>query len=311
MNGRRRKGSLSDIAEDISSRHPGLVVREFQNRRPGATLIVEQLRAKRDRREYTWDYEPDGCVRISGPGREFRSIFVRPPGLGAARLAPAARKKVLKDLRAVAETELLARSGWDRASAPGFAADDLVDANFGMVEGEPYFFLKFPDGRLIAVKSSDLNRREAEELLYWAIEELRQEEGGASMGDAGEVPRPEMWSAESVVRAVKEGFTFLLPFVEKRSLADPNAYWIGDVQYVAFGLTVGPEHTPEIGIRPDGWIWAHTFFTPEMVSNPGSRRAWVSDRPNEHGVVEVLIWIDPETIDWELLNRGTQVRVRR
>src|ERR1041385_5579295 len=135
---KKRRGSLHEIAQDVSSRHPGLLVREFRRSRPKDTLTIEELCDEDDRRNYYWGYDPDGCVRISGAKREFRSIFVRPAGLGAAELTPTARNKALKDLRAVAETELLARSGWDRDSAPGFVADDLVDANFGIVEGEPY-----------------------------------------------------------------------------------------------------------------------------------------------------------------------------
>src|SRR6185295_6865388 len=197
----KRHGSLHDAAEDISSRHPGLVVREFRGRRPGVTAPVEDLRTADDRRRYSWGYDPDGCVRISGPGREFRSILVESGELGAAELRPDARKRALRDLAAVAKTEVAARRGWDREGQMGFTAADLVDVAFGLVEGVPYFFLKFPDARTLAIKSMDLNLLEAEEILAWAKEELGEGSNGAKMGDVQNVPRPEMWSAESVVQA--------------------------------------------------------------------------------------------------------------
>src|SRR4029077_9692735 len=119
-------------------------------------------------------------------------------------------------------------------------------------------------------------------------------------------PRPEMWTAEAVVKAVKDGFTFLLPFIWGESLFSQNAYWIAGMQASANGLTVGPEHTPEIELLPDGWIQAKTYFPPEIVPE----RAWLTP-PNKHGVVPVHVEIDPDTIDWDQLNRGHQIRVRR
>jgi len=134
---------------------------------------------------------------------------------------------------------------------------------------------------------------------------------GPEMGDLRDVPlpenvdRPEMWDTEAVVKAVKDGYTFLLPFIS-HGLFEPNAYWIHSVQASAFGLTVGPEHTPEIRLIKNGWILAKTYFPPEMVP----KDAWTSE-PNKAGVVSVNVGIDPETIDWDLLNRGHQIRVRR
>lgn len=122
-----------------------------------------------------------------------------------------------------------------------------------------------------------------------------------------DIPRPEMWDTRAVVQAVKDGFTFLLPFIWGESLFSQNAYYIHGVQAGASGLTVGPEHTPEIEILlPFDWIKAKTFFPPEMVPE----EAWLGP-PNENGVVAVYVEIDPDTIDWEQLNRGHQIRVRR
>lgn len=119
------------------------------------------------------------------------------------------------------------------------------------------------------------------------------------------VPRPEMWDTAAIVRAVKDGFTFLVPFIFE-ALFTPNAYWIAGIQASASGFTVGPEHTPEIELLSDGWIKAKSYFMPEMVPE----RAWLAP-PNKHGVVPVYVEIDPDTIDWDLLNRGHQIRVRR
>jgi len=120
------------------------------------------------------------------------------------------------------------------------------------------------------------------------------------------IPRPEMWDLEAVKRAVEDGFTFLLPFIWGESLFSQNAYWIRGVQYGASTLTVGPEHTPKMELLPDGWMRAKTYFPPEMVPE----EAWLGP-PNENGVVQVHLEIDPETVDWEQLNRGHQIRVRR
>lgn len=135
-----------------------------------------------------------------------------------------------------------------------------------------------------------------------------------NMGDLRDVPlppnveRPEMWTPEAIVMAVRDGFTFGIPFISKGSLFTPNAYWIAGRQVSASLITVGPEHTPEIGIveEPEPWIRVKTFFPPEMVPE----QAWLA-QPNAGGVVPVYVEIDPDTIDWEWLNRGHQIRVRR
>lgn len=144
-------------------------------------------------------------------------------------------------------------------------------------------------------------------------DELKQDEKSPSMSGLRDVPlppdvpRPEMWTTASIVQAVRDGFTFMIPFVMGKSLFSPNAYWIAGRQAAASGFTVGPEHTPDITlIEPDDWIVARTYFQPEMV--PG--KAWLAP-PNEDGVVPVNVEIDPETIDWDLLNRGHQIRTRR
>jgi hypothetical protein len=121
-----------------------------------------------------------------------------------------------------------------------------------------------------------------------------------------DIPRPEMWDLGSVMRAVQSGFTFGLPFVMGESLFTPNAYWIGGQQYGALLLTVGPEHTPEMALLPDGWLRVNLYFEPGMVP----QRTWLGP-PNENGVVAVYAEIDPETVDWDQLNRGEKIRVPR
>jgi len=106
-----------------------------------------------------------------------------------------------------------------------------------------------------------------------------------------------MWTPEDIVDAVRSGFTFMIPFVLGRK---ENAYWIGGHQYNAMAFTVGPQHTPEIGLlEPDDWIRALTYFPPDMVPE----KAWITP-PNANGVVPVYVEIDPRTIDWEMLNSG-------
>jgi len=119
------------------------------------------------------------------------------------------------------------------------------------------------------------------------------------------IPRPEMWTPEDVVRAVNAGYRFLLPFVWGESFFEPNAYYIAGEQASASGLTVGPEHTPDLRVGEDGWLRAKVFFRAEMVPE----RAWLAP-PNERGIVPVIAEMDPETIDWELLNRGHQIEGR-
>jgi hypothetical protein len=114
-----------------------------------------------------------------------------------------------------------------------------------------------------------------------------------------DTPRPEIWTLEGVIQAVWEGFTFGLPFILGESLFTPNAYWIGGQQYVAFLLTVGPEHTPELAILADGWMRVKLHFQPNMVPS----RTWIAP-PNESGVVSVYAEIDPKTVDWDSLNKS-------
>lgn len=153
---------------------------------------------------------------------------------------------------------------------------------------------------------------EAEELPDIDWPELDEPESGASLGDLKDVPippdipRPEMWDLEAVMKAVQSGFTFGLPFVMGESLFTPNAYWIGGQQYAASLLTVGPEHTPEMALLPDGWLRVKLYFEPQMVP----KRTWLGP-PNENGIVAVYAEIDPATVDWEQLNRGHQIRVPR
>lgn len=122
-----------------------------------------------------------------------------------------------------------------------------------------------------------------------------------------DTPRPEMWTPEAIVQAVQDGFMFGIPFTPKKKGAKPNnAYWIGGRQYIASLFTVSPEHTPDIALMPEsGWLGMTAFFQPFMVPED----AWLTP-PNEYGVVPVHLEIDPDTIDWERLNRGYQFHGR-
>ncbi len=111
--------------------------------------------------------------------------------------------------------------------------------------------------------------------------------------------RPEIWTPEAIVQAVRDGFTFGVPFGLGEGPFLPNAYWIGGRQFSALLITVGPEHSPDIALLPEGRIGMTAYFLPEMVPED----AWLSP-PNKDGVVQVHLEIDPDTIDWEMLNRG-------
>lgn len=119
------------------------------------------------------------------------------------------------------------------------------------------------------------------------------------------IERPEMWTTEAIVQAVKDGYTFLIPFISE-GLFEPNAYWIHGMQASASSLTVGKDYTPEIELLPNERIGAKTFFPAETVPE----EAWIG-KPNEIGRVAVKLEISPEVIDWDLLNRGHQIRVKR
>lgn len=116
-----------------------------------------------------------------------------------------------------------------------------------------------------------------------------------SMGAA----RPEIWTPEALVQAVQDGFTFGVPFTMGESIFDPNAYFIGGRQFSALLLTVGPEHSPDIALLPEGRIGFTAYFRPEMVPQD----AWLTP-PNKDGVVPVHLEVAPETIDWETMNRA-------
>jgi len=118
------------------------------------------------------------------------------------------------------------------------------------------------------------------------------------------IPRPEMWTPESIVQAVKEGFTFLIPF--HFNLIEPNGYYIAGQQYICTGVTVGPEHTEIIRLTPEGWMEMLLWFPPGMVPD----EAFIGEI-NENGVGQVWALVDPDDIDWETLNRGWQIKVPR
>lgn len=124
------------------------------------------------------------------------------------------------------------------------------------------------------------------------------------------IERPEMWTVEAIVQAVADGFTFMVPFHDQgRSMFSPNAYWIKGQQASAHALTVGPHHTPEIGlinVTDTVWIRALAYFPHQIVP----KEAWIGPI-NQNGAVAVHVEVDPATIDWEWLNRGHQIRVKR
>lgn len=132
-----------------------------------------------------------------------------------------------------------------------------------------------------------------------------------SLGSLRDVPmppdieRPQMWDTAAVVKAVSDGYTFMVPFISEK-LFEPNAYWIKGRQASASNLTVGPEYTPVMELVENDWIQAKAFFPYQIVPET----AWIG-RPNERGMVAVYVEISPDSVDWELLNRGHQIRVRR
>jgi hypothetical protein len=127
----------------------------------------------------------------------------------------------------------------------------------------------------------------ADEARIWTGGGRHSKDWTPGMGSLRDVPmppnieRPEMWTTQAVVQAVRDGFVFMVPFVSE-GFFQPNAYWIKGTQAAASGLTVGPEHTPEIEVIGDEWIRARTFFPPFMVPED----AWAGP-VNENNVVPV------------------------
>jgi hypothetical protein len=116
-------------------------------------------------------------------------------------------------------------------------------------------------------------------------------------------PRPEMWTPESIIQAVNDGFTFLIPF-HYDGFDSGNAYYIMGRQYSAFGLTVGPHHTPDMSMTPEGWVEIVMHFRRGMVPDDA-----FTGKLDERDVGPVVGSIDPSTIDWEQLNGGHQILV--
>lgn len=113
---------------------------------------------------------------------------------------------------------------------------------------------------------------------------------------------PEMWTLESIVQAVRDGHTFLISFAYSKDFG-PNGYIIAGDQYHCSGVTVGPEHTPDIAVTPEGSLIMTLYFPPRMVPNS----AFYGPIRNGVGPVHALVLAD--SIDWEGLNRGQQYRV--
>lgn len=202
------------------------------------------------------------------------------------------------------DTVFVAKVAFDQVDWPQTIADHVM-RHYGekqiFVNGPVRIVGKFPFKELRKrAKTRDFDR--------WLKKRIRPSLSGLEdIPLPPNIDRPEMWTPQAIVQAVRNGFTFMIPFIWGKSLFSQNAYWIAGFQYGAAGFTVGPEHTPEITIiEPDSWIRAKTYFQPEMVPE----RAWLGP-PNENGVVPVYVEIDSETIDWELLNRGHQIRVKR
>jgi hypothetical protein len=108
-----------------------------------------------------------------------------------------------------------------------------------------------------------------------------------------------MWTVDDLVEAVRDGYTFPLPFKPGRTPRAPNAYWIAGKQYAATDFIMGPEFTPELGVIPVfEWIYTRAFFEPHMVPE----EAWIEPPDPESETVPVYVEIDPNTIDWDLLN---------
>lgn len=119
------------------------------------------------------------------------------------------------------------------------------------------------------------------------------------------IERPEMWTPESIVQAVQDGFTFLIPFKMGDPPGSPNGYYILGRQYMTFAVTVGPEHTEITRVLPTGWLEMTLWFPPGMVPD----EAFIGEI-NPNGVGQVWAQIDPQDIDWDQLNRGHQIRIK-
>jgi hypothetical protein len=106
---------------------------------------------------------------------------------------------------------------------------------------------------------------------------------------------PEIWTAEALVQAVHDGHTFLVPFY--LDFTKPNGYYIAGKQYVCSGVTVGPEHTPDINLSPEGLIFMTIYLQEGMV-----RPQDFAGPLNSQRVGPVHSFIEPKDINWELLN---------
>jgi len=115
---------------------------------------------------------------------------------------------------------------------------------------------------------------------------------------------PEMWTLESIVKAVNDGHTFLILFTYPPK-GGPNGYFILGNQYFCTGVTVGPEHTPDIEVTPEGTLAMTLYFPPGMVPDESFYG------PVVNGVGPVRAFVAADTIDWESLNRGNQYRISR
>lgn len=210
---------------------------------------------------------------------------------------------------------------WDEAWAAG-VEDEIVDEYMDALaealskEMDEHVYATFKEEGAYIGQYEDMAPADLRAMGFEIEGSRKHKKKKAWMSGLSDVPlppnieRPEMWTVEAVVQAVADGFTFMVPFHDQGgSMFSPNAYWIKGQQASAHALTVGPHHTPEIGlinVADITWIRALTYFQHQIVP----KEAWIGPI-NENGAVAVHVEIDPATIDWEWLNRGHQIRVKR
>lgn len=192
--------------------------------------------------------------------------------------------------------ETARKSAWDlatrRKTDPAHRIQEVDESTASLIANE------------ILIKADRFQDQVLQDWESGKYDQLELEDGpelGAGLQDVPIPPparRPEMWTLESVIRAVKDGYRFGLPFVMGESFFTPNAYWIGGQQYVASLLAMSSEHTPDLQMLSDGWMRVKLYFDPNMVP----KRTWIGP-PNENGVVSVFAEVDPSTVDWAVLNR--------
>lgn len=204
---------------------------------------------------------------------------------------------------------------WEEAKAEGFEGEILDEYMEALAEEvskamKEHVYATFQEGDAFIGQYEDMAAADLRAMGFEIEGSNKPKMAGLSdVPLPPNVDRPEMWTVEAIVKAVGDGFRFMIPFMDAGGLFEPNAYWIKGRQASAHGLTVGPEHTPDIelvDVNGVNWIRASTYFPSAIVP----KEAWV-DGVNENGVARVYVEINPDTIDWELLNRGHQIWTKR